>query len=311
MNDIQFPNIGITLSDLGDGITIFGFEIKFYGMVIALGFLLGYLFINSEAKRTKQNPEDYLDYFLLLIIPAIVGARLYFVLFSYKDYFVKGQGFWNTVKAIVNTRNGGLAIYGGIIAGAITLIIFCKKKKKNLWQMTDTCVMGLLVGQILGRWGNFFNREAFGEYTNSLFAMAIPVDYYNNKGSLGYLINSGIISDKMIDNVKVVDGMEWIQVHPTFLYESVWNLMVLLIIFLYRRNKKFEGELTLLYFWGYGLGRVWIEGLRTDSLMISGINMRASQLLAAVCVLVSAGLFIYKHIKLKKSCGNDISKGMA
>ncbi len=299
--DIQFPNLGINLKNVLNGISIFGFDIKFYGLIIATGFLLAYFAIAGEARRTKQNPEDYLDYFLWLIIPAILGARVYFVFFSYKSFFVKGQGVWDTIKGVINIRGGGLAIYGGIIAGVIVLIIFAKKRKLNIWQMTDTCIMGLLIGQILGRWGNFFNREAFGEYTNSLFAMAIPVKYYQDNNTLLGLINHGIISEKMINNVKLIDGLEYIQVHPTFLYESVWNLALLLIIFLYRRNKKFEGELALIYFWGYGMGRVWIEGLRTDSLMIPGINMRVSQLLAAVCVLVSAGLLIYKRIKLKKS----------
>ncbi len=166
--------------------------------------------------------------------------------------------------------------------------------------MLDTCSMGLLVGQILGRWGNFFNREAFGAYTDSLFAMAIPVDWFGGKNYLISTVNNGIITQDMIDHVLNVDGMEFIQVHPTFLYESLWNLCVLLIIFLYRRHKKFDGEMFAMYIWGYGLGRVWIEGLRTDSLMLLGVNFKASQLLAAVCVVAASIYIIYKRYQLKR-----------
>ncbi len=300
MYDIQFPNLGITLKNVIDGFSIFGFEIKLYGVIIALGFLLAYFVIKQEAKRTNQDQETYLDLFLWMVIPTIIGSRLYYVLLSLDTFFKKGQGFWDTVKGIINIRSGGLAIYGGVIAGVIVVLVFAKKRKLNTFQIADTCIMGLLIGQILGRWGNFFNREVFGEYTESLFAMRIPVGYYSSSGTLSYLVNSGTITEKMIDNVKVVSGVEWIQVHPTFLYESVWNIILLLIIFLYRRNKKFEGELSLLYLWGYGLGRVWIEGIRTDSLMISGTNIKASQIVAALCVIVSAVILVWYRFKLKK-----------
>ena len=160
--------------------------------------------------------------------------------------------------------------------------------------------MGLLVGQILGRWGNFFNREAFGAYTDSLFAMAIPVEWFGGKNYLVSTVNSGIITQEMIDNVLIVDGKEFILAHPTFLYESLWNLMVLLVIFLYRRHKKFDGELFAMYIWGYGLGRVWIEGLRTDSLMLPGMNFKVSQLLAALCVMTASIFIIYKRMQLSK-----------
>ncbi len=308
MYDIQFPNLGIALKNIIDGFKIFGFEIKFYGMIIAIGFLLAYFVIKQEAKRTNQDPETYLDLFLWMVIPTIIGARLYYVLFGSSSFFKENQGFWDTIKGIVNIRSGGLAIYGGVIAGVIVVIVFSRKRKLNTFQIADTCIMGLLIGQILGRWGNFFNREAFGEYTNSLFAMRIPVEYYSNNGSLAYLVKSGTISEKMIENVKLVDGIEWIQVHPTFLYESVWNIMLLLIIFLYRRNKKFEGELALIYFWGYGLGRVWIEGIRTDSLMISGTNIKVSQLIAALCVIVSAVILVWYRYKLKKESDAKVAE---
>lgn len=301
MDDIRFPNIGVVLHDVGNGFSLFGVEIKFYGIIIALGFLLAYIIVTKEAKRTGQDDELYLDYVLWLVIPAILGARLYYVIFSWKDYFQAGRGFKETFLALINIRGGGLAIYGGVIAGVIVTIIFAKKKKVSFPLMADTISMGLLVGQIMGRWGNFFNREAFGEYTDSLFAMCIPVDYFNANSNLNELVASGVITQKMAENVVTIDGMHWISVHPTFLYESLWNLALLVIIFLYRKHKKFDGELFLIYLWGYGLGRVWIEGLRTDSLMIAGLNMRVSQLLAAICVLTASVFILKKRMDYAKA----------
>ena len=301
MYEIRFPHLGIVLKHVADGFSIGGFEIRFYGMVIALGFILGYLLIAKEAKRTNQDPEMYLDYMLWLVIPAILGARIYYVIFSLGDYVKEGQSLKDTLLGLINIRGGGLAIYGGVIAGIIVLLIFAKKRKVKVMLMLDTCAMGLLVGQILGRWGNFFNREAFGGYTDSLFAMAIPVEWFGGKNYLLRTVNNGIITQEMIDHVVNFDGMEFIQVHPTFLYESLWNLAVLLIIFLYRRHKKFDGEMFAMYIWGYGLGRVWIEGLRTDSLMLPGVNFRVSQLLAALCVVVASIYMIYKRMELKRN----------
>lgn len=301
MYEIRFPHLGISLKHVLDGFSIGGFEIRFYGVIIAIGFVLAYLLVANEAKRTNQNPELYLDYMLWLVIPAILGARIYYVLFSLRDYLVKGKSVKDIILSMINIRGGGLAIYGGVIAGIIVLLVFAKKRKVSPLLMLDTSCMGLLVGQILGRWGNFFNREAFGSYTDSLFAMAIPADWFGGKNYLLARVNNGNITQEMIDHVLVVNGKEFIQVHPTFLYESAWNLIVLLVIFTYRRKKKFDGELFAMYLWGYGLGRVWIEALRTDSLMLPGVNFRASQLLAALCVIAASVFIIYKRIQISKS----------
>ncbi len=301
MYEIRFPNLGIELENVANGFFIGNFEMRLYGIMVALGYFMGYLMIAKEAKRTKQDVEMYLDFMLWMIIPTILGARIYYVLFSLDEYIREGQSIGQTLLSMINVRNGGLAIYGGIIAGIITLFIFAKKKKVSPALMLDTACMGLLIGQIMGRWGNFFNREAFGGYTDSLLAMAIPVDWFGGKNYLLSTVNSGVITQEMIDNVLLIEGKEFIQVHPTFLYESVWNLCVLLIIFLYRRHKKFDGELCAMYIWGYGLGRVWIEGLRTDSLMLFGLNFRTSQLLAALCVLGASVYMIYKRMQLNKT----------
>lgn len=176
-HQIRFPHLGIVLKNVGDGINIGGFEIKYYGMIIATGFLLGLIVSYYAAKHeNKFDPELVFDYLITMIIPAIVGARLYYVIFSW-DYYK------NHLSEIIQIRNGGLAIYGGVIAGAITLYIFCKKKHLSMLQFGDVAVKGLLVGQILGRWGNFFNREAFGSYTNSLFAMQFrQISLLNTEG---------------------------------------------------------------------------------------------------------------------------------
>lgn len=298
MYEIRFPNLGIHLKKVLDGFYIGNFQIHFYGVIIALGFMLAYVLISREAKRTKQNEEMYLDFILWLVIPAIIGARIYYVLFSLDDYIQEGRSLKDTLFALINIRGGGLAIYGGVIAGLITLFVFAKRRKVSAARMLDTCCMGLLAGQIIGRWGNFFNREAFGEYTDSLLAMGIPVEWFGGRNYLLRSVNNGVITQKMIDNVVNINGNEFIQVHPTFLYESLWNLGVLLIIYLYRRYKKFDGELFAMYVWGYGLGRVWIEALRTDSLMLFN-SFRVSQLLAAVCVLSASIYVICKRIRLK------------
>ena len=279
--DIRFPNLGWIFENVPDGFTIFGIEIKLYGLIISLGFLLGFLSAYYEAKRTKQDPELYLDYVTYMVIPAIIGARLYYVIFAFDKY---KDNLWE----IFNIRGGGLAIYGGIIACVITLIVFAKKRNQNVFFMSDTCAMGLLIGQILGRWGNFFNREAYGGYTDSLFAMAIPVQ------------DAQVVNEELLSHLVYLDGIPYIQVHPTFLYESLWNLGLLIIIFFYRKHKKFHGEITAIYFLGYGIGRFWIEGLRQDQLIlatISGVAIPVSQLLAAIMVVVSAVFIIYGRKK--------------
>ena len=191
---------------------------------------------------------------------------------------------------IFNLRAGGLAIYGGVIAAALTLIVFTKKRKLSFFSMADSGVLGLITGQMIGRWGNFFNCEAFGGFTNNLFAMRIKKS----------LVNPSMISQQLIDNEIVENGIAYIQVHPTFLYESLWNLGVLVFMLWYRKRKKFEGEMLWVYFLGYGLGRVWIEGLRTDQLKIPGTGFAVSQLLSAALVGVSAAVLVYRHRHPKK-----------
>ena len=274
--DISFPNLGIYLDHVGKNISIFGFEIAYYGIIIGCAILIGFLIATSEAKRTRQNPEDYLDMGIVGVITGIVGARAYYVIFSWDMYK-------DNLLHIFNLREGGLAIYGGVIGAVIAVFVLARIKRLSPFQILDTIAIALLNGQMLGRWGNFFNREAFGEYTDSLFAMRLPLD----------AVRSGDVTELMREHIERIDGVSYIQVHPTFLYESVWCCVLLIILALYRKHKKYEGELFLLYIFGYGLGRVWIEGLRTDQLLLPGIGLPVSQLLAGCIVIVAGGALLY------------------
>ena len=262
----------------------FGIEIAYYGIIIGTAILLGFWIAAREAKRTGQNPENYLDMGIIGVIAGIVGARLYYVIFSWDMYK-------DNLLDIFNLREGGLAIYGGVIAAVISVLVLAKVKHLSAPQIFDTIAMALLNGQMLGRWGNFFNREAFGGYTDSLFAMRLPLD----------AVRSSDVTEQMRRHIERIDGVSYIQVHPTFLYESLWCMVLLIILFAYRKHKKYEGELFLMYLFGYGLGRFWIEGLRTDQLLASGVGIAVSQLLAGAIVVGTGAAMLYLRKKHKNS----------
>ncbi len=281
--DIRFPNLGITLEHVGKTISIGGFSIAYYGMIIAFGMVAGFLMASWEAKRLNQNGEMILDLALWDIIFAVISARLYYVLFSWEYYS-------QNLIEIFNIRGGGMAIYGGIIGGVITTFVFARIRKLSFYELLDIACTGLLIGQIFGRWGNFFNREAFGGYTNNLFAMQIRRSD----------VRAGDVTKELLSHIVTLDGVEYIQVHPTFLYESLWNIVVLLIILWHTKKRRFQGELFLMYLCGYGLGRLWIEGLRTDQLKIFGTQIPVSQLLSGILCLGSFGILLYQWWKGKK-----------
>lgn len=281
--EIAFPNIGFYIPHLPKGITIGGFTIAFYGMIIAAGMLSGLWLACHQAQRTGQKKEVYTDFAIYAIIFSLIGARLYYVAFSWENYK-------DDLLQIFNTRGGGMAIYGAVIAAILTAIIYCKVKKYNFFLLADTAVGGLVLGQIIGRYGNFFNREAFGEYTNSLFAMRLRVDQ----------VNPANITELMRSHMTTVDGVQYIQVHPTFLYESLWNILVLVLILVFTTKKKFNGEIFLLYLVGYALGRVWIEGLRTDQLQIGSTGIAVSQVLSGAIVIVGVVVWICVRRKIGK-----------
>ena len=255
---ISFPALGNFSLNPPSYFTVFGRPIYFYGVLIALGFLLAILYCSRHAPDFGIKPDDFYDLMLWLIPLCIVGARLYFVAFRWPDYA-------GDPASILAVWEGGLAIYGGIIAGVLCIVFVCRHKKIPIPAMLDLSVYGLLIGQILGRWGNFMNREAFGAETTIFCRMGLT-------DPAGHTI----------------------YVHPTFLYESLWNLigLIFLIVFRNKGKRRYDGQCALLYFFWYGLGRAWIEGLRTDSLYLGSTGIRVSQALSLLLVLVMGTLLV-------------------
>ena len=279
--DIAFPNLGLYLKDVPKAFSVFGFEIAFYGLIIGVGVLAGILMAVRMAKVTGQNPEDYWDFAIYAVFFSIVGARIYYVIFAWDFYK-------DDLLSIFKVRNGGMAIYGAVIAAFLTLFVYCKLKKKNPLLMGDTAMPGLILGQAIGRWGNFVNREVFGEYYDGLFSMQLPVA----------AVRSRDISDNIASHIP--EGANYINVHPTFLYESVWNLLIMVMLLAFRKHKKFDGELCLLYLGGYGVGRFIIEGIRTDTLFLPGTEIPVSQVLALLMAIFAIGVDAAVRLKIKK-----------
>ena len=267
--DISFPGLfgdwRFTLSpkllDIGNGI-------YWYGVLIAAGLLIALWFCMKRAPRYGLTEDDVIDTVLWAIPFAIVGARVYYVLF-YLDQFRLADGSIDWAETY-RIWDGGLAIYGAVIAAFLTAWLVCRKKQLSLWALADCCVAGFFIGQAIGRWGNFFNREAFGGMTELPWRMRLWIS-----------------------------GTYYIDVHPTFLYESVWNLVGFIGLHFYCKKRKFDGEVFLLYVAWYGLGRAWIEGLRTDSLYLFSTGIRVSQLVAAVSFLAAAGIIAWVLLKKK------------
>ena len=288
---INFPHLGIYLEHVGRSISIGGFQIYFYGMIIGFGIIMGVLIAQWQAKRTGQDPETYLDLAMIAVILSIIGARVYYVIFAWDMYK-------DNLLDIFNIRKGGLAIYGGVLTAIITVYMFARVKKLSFGLLLDTAGLGLVLGQVIGRWGNFFNREAFGGYTDSLLAMQLPVS----------AVRSSDISADLAAHIMNVGGIDYIQVHPTFLYESLWNLCLLIFLIWYSNRKKFNGEVFLLYLFGYGIGRFWIEGLRTDQLILFGTGLPVSQLLAAVMAVAAAAIILLGRKKAASVSSQETNK---
>ena len=274
--DLYFPNLHIGIEHLVNHISIFGFPIAFYGMIIGCGMLLGLFVATKEYVRSGYKADDIQDFALWVIVLGIIGARIYDVIFEW-DYYSKH------LLEIPNIRQGGLAIYGGVLMALFTCIVYTRKKKLDFFPMADAGVLGLILGQAIGRWGNFFNAEAFGGYTDSLLAMRIKES----------IVNPAMINENVRSHILLLDDISYIQVHPTFLYESVWNLCVFFFLLWFSKRKKFKGQVFLLYLGLYGFGRFFIEGLRADSLMLFGTGIAVSQALSLVLVLASVILQIF------------------
>ena len=255
-----------------------GNGIYWYGIIIAAGMLLGLYFCMKQAHKYGLSEDNIIDTVLWVIPFSIIGARIYYVLF-YLDLFRGSDGSinWSSTYRI---WDGGLAIYGGVIAGFLTAYLFSRRRKISFWALADCCVQGLFIGQAIGRWGNFMNREAFGAATELPWRMRLWTS-----------------------------ATTYMDVHPTFLYESLWNVIgLLLLYFVVSRARRFDGENTCFYFIWYGLGRFWIEGLRTDSLLIGNTGLRASQLVAIGSVIVAAALMV---IGLRNAKGKPLMVPLA
>ena len=281
--NINFPHLHIYLDHVGKNIMIGNFSVAYYGIVIACGMLAGLGIACWMAKKTGQKPDTYYDLAMIAIVCSLIGARLYYVAFRW-DYYK------DDLLSIFNIRQGGLAIYGGVIAAIITTFVFSRVKKLSMGLLCDTAGLGLVLGQVIGRWGNFFNREAFGGYTDGLFAMQLPLS----------AVRSSDVTTDLMNHVVESGGISYIQVHPTFLYESMWNLVLLICLILFTKHKKFDGEVFLLYLAGYGIGRFWVESLRTDQLLIPGIGYPVSMALAALLAVVSIAWIVIWHVRAGK-----------
>ena len=259
--ETSIPNATITFPMFGDGFavtasgtyTVFGLTLYWYGTIIAVGFLLAVLYVNKRSKEFGLTQDNIIDMLICAIPSAIVGARLYYVIFNYSLY---QDNFWDIFKI----RDGGLAIYGGILGGVIAAMIFCRIKKMPVSPFFDLGAFGLLIGQAVGRWGNFMNREAFGNETSIFCRMGLTDSSGNT-----------------------------IFVHPTFLYESLWNILGLLLLHFFSKSgkRRYDGQLFAMYVAWYGFGRMFIEGLRTDSLYLFSTGLRVSQVLAALSVVAA------------------------
>ena len=277
---IAFPHLHIYFDHVGKSVEIFGIEIAYYGIIIAVVLVAALIFLSYEAKRLQEDVGLYLDYAMFVVVFGFVAARIYYVACSWDLYK-------NDLLSIFNFRAGGIGVYGGLIGAFITALIFTRVKKMSFFKSADIAVLCMLIAQIFGRWGNFFNREAFGEYTDSLFAMRLPLD----------AVRYSDVTEQMWAH----SAGGYIQVTPTFLYESLWNLGLLVVLLLYRKHKKYNGQLMLLYFLGYGIGRFWIESLRTDQLLIPFIGLPISMVVAALTAAVSLTVLIILRVKKKKN----------
>lgn len=290
MTAIEFPNLNIKIDNLPKSFEVFGLDIAFYGLIIAMGMLAGIAIACWQAKRTGQDVNIYIDFALYGILFSVIGARLYYVAFRWEYYS-------QNLLEIVNIRGGGMAIYGGVIAAFLTCYIYTKLKKVSFAQVGDTAILGLITGQIIGRWGNFFNREAFGQVIadNKLTAMRIYFDENYSISQVPEAVKEGM--ESMYG--KTLSEIGYIQVQPTFLYESLWNLALLLCMFIFWKHKKFQGEVIIWYLIGYGLGRAVIEGFRTDQLIMPVTGWPVSQALSIALVIVGVTVDIVVRIKKK------------
>lgn len=274
MGNVGFPGLGLEFQLRRYAFTVFNLEIYWYGIIIALAFLLAVVLALRSCRKYELEPDNILDLVLFAAPTAIVFARLFYVVFSWKQYK-------DNLIDIIKIRDGGLAIYGGVIGAILVAWLYARKKKISFLHLADFGIPYLALGQGIGRWGNFVNQEAFGALTT------VP-----------WRMNGNVIDRYITDTMPLADLSVW-GVHPTFLYESLWDIALFFFLAYYRKRKKVPGEVLFLYLMLYGAGRAFIEGLRTDSLYIG--SLRVSQMLSVILVILGLALFIYRRMKSKRA----------
>ena len=273
---ILFPNLGLKFEHVETGISILGFEIRFFGIILGLALLLGITLMLLKAYSTGQSMDEYLNLSIIVVPTALIGARIYYVIFQFDNYK-------NAVGNMFQLRKGGLDFYGALIAGIITVFVFANVQKIAVGKILDTASVGISAGQILCSLSVFFNRECFGEYTDGLLAMQIPLD----------LVSYSAVTEKMRKHIEMVEGQRYIQVSPLFLAAFIWSIVVLTIVILYNYRRKYDGELFLVYLIAYSFGRFLMEGARVDALIIPGIGWRAARVTAVVMIVISVLMMLY------------------
>ncbi|MBP3746151.1 MAG: prolipoprotein diacylglyceryl transferase [Ruminococcus sp.] len=288
--EIYFPELGWRFHIDPTAFTVGGLAIQWYGILITTGLLLALLYCFPKMKRFGLDSDRAVDAVIGGVLGGIIGARIYYVLFNFSEF--KKDSFGETLKSAVNIRSGGLAIYGGIIGALLVGLLMCKIRKVRKLPMLDITVLGFLIGQGVGRWGNFVNQEAFGTNTSSFFGMT------------GGEIQNTIIRETQEGGSMYAHDqatMMWEKaVHPCFLYESLWCILGFIILSWYSKHRKYDGQIFLMYLSWYGIERAFVEGLRTDSLYIGDSNLRISQLLSIVLVVVSVILQIVIYSKYRR-----------
>ena len=285
-NYISFPGLGIdTFAINREAFSVFGHSVYWYGIIICTGIILAVLYVCFRGKQEGISVDDVMDYTLVTVPTAIVCARAYYVLTSLDDF----HSFYD----VIAIWNGGIAIYGAIIGGFLAIVAVSRHKKIKLTKMLDATAPAVMIGQILGRWGNFVNAEAYGDITK--------IDLLGHEFATPHFAKDFFLRMCISRKDPSLPGVEVLTVHPTFLYESVWNLVGFILINIYYKKKKFDGEIVLLYFSWYGFGRFFIEGFRTDSLYIGSI--RISQLVGLLCFVVCTAAIVWKRTVMKKQIG--------
>lgn len=280
---VRFPNLQVEFGYLPKSFWIFGYEISMYGILLALGLIVGVLVIVLEAKRKNQSQNMYLGAAILSLVLGTAGARLWYALFHIGTYMGRPE-------ELLRLHGGGFSFFGALLGGTLALAVFAKIRKFPFGEMADTVSIGLATGQIITAWGSFFSREAFGEYTDSLFAMELPVS----------AVHAGDITALMRENLVEAGGISFVRVHPLFLYESAWCLFLLLVLLARKRRKRFSGEVFMRYLAGYGFGRFFLSWLRTDELRIPGTGIAVSQILGAALFFVFGIMVLVKRSMAKK-----------